>query len=236
MNVAGKKKNADFFLFYFEIIFFLECLYIMCTFVEQMDLIRALLLARYSQREGKPVEISGCLSWKHSLSNSPPPPPPPLPRAPQECTFVNRVDGFLHVSNPNSSFEVDPPPPVSSYLTVFPEGDLSVTYSGALYEAARAWNPFGRGGCTRPPPRATGDCSPFHGPYRVHTVTGQHSEFSLIQRTRAIGWRRMTGDHLMGDAWAHKCAFHSKSLRGRRQKKKKKKMLAGTTRHLPPEP
>lgn len=83
MNVAGKKKMLIFFFFILNFFFFLECLYIMCTFVEQMDLIRALLLARYSQREGKPVEmISGCLSWKHSLSNSPPPlpPSPELPR------------------------------------------------------------------------------------------------------------------------------------------------------------
>lgn len=85
-------------------------------------------------------------------------PPPPLPRAPQECTFLNHVDGFLHVSNPNSTFWSGPPrappptPPVrTSYLTVFPEGDLSVTYSGALYEAAPSLEAFGRG-CERQPP------------------------------------------------------------------------------------
>lgn len=51
-------------------------------------------------------------------------------------------------------------PPVSSYLTVFPEGDLSVTYSGALYEAARAWNPFGRG-AARDPPGLLETAAPF---------------------------------------------------------------------------
>lgn len=73
----------------------------------------------------KPGEISGCLSWKHSLSF--------FPRTPQECRFLNHVEGFLHVSNPNSGFEVNLRTlPFSSYLTIFPEGDLSVTYSGAL--------------------------------------------------------------------------------------------------------
>lgn len=155
------------------------------------------------------------------------------PRAPQECTFVNRVDGFLHVSNPNSSFEVDPPP-VSSYLTVFPEGDLSVTYSGALYEAARAWNPFGRGGCTRPP-WATGDCSPFHGPTESTLWPGNtrnSPSFKRLAPSDGGRWRETTSWETRGRT----SVLFTQSRCGAGDKKKKKKMLAGTTRHLPPEP
>lgn len=43
----------------------------------------------------------------------------------------------------------------------------------------------------------------------------------------------MTGDHLIGDTWAHKLSFSLKVIAG--QETKKKKTLAGTTRHLPPE-
>lgn len=91
----------------------------------------------------------------------------------------------------------------------------------ALYTRLhRAWEPLAGAARDPPPPWATKDCGPFHGPDRVHTVTAQHSEFFLIHNTRAIGRRQMTGDHLIGDTWAHKLSFSLKVIAGQETKKK----------------